>query len=1283
MLFDDATFSEGRRNGTKGKWLPVTWDQSCLNGMLVLDYDGDWPKDTLLTEDGGATFSSRRTSRCFGVETVHVYTLKMCKNGDSSIPEWLNPGLCDRQISDAAPQIVVELEEEWKELNVQRKKNPAKNKQLANVLQLCEIDDDEQLLTYLEEDALQTIGSPKGRRYSFLANQCRWRAVGSDSKSMLMIVAGTGAARCAAVLLEFGAEVEFLNEEGETASSLARAHGFAALADALDEGLDAVRLLSPRLPRTLDDTLTLSVGDSGSRVLLRVFKNKLLGSGNASVYCGELSDRPGEQLAVKIIPHGKTASTSTGLEGQSKEAMLQSRLGSHPNVVKYFFHEEHLGDTFLAMEKCDCCLVEAVTGRRLTDQELISTGRQICGAIQYLHEECNIAHRDLKPANILLLGATVKVCDFGGAKDLGLDRSKTLSGADQGGSEHWQPPERREAASRLQALQEELVGLSSLKELVTRATSDGVSKEAFEKLVYEFDGNPSDRAKKLIIDNAVKQYYLRVDAFSLGCVLFFVLTRGKHPFGDDHLDVLNNIASSSSNLEALASMPRAQQLVGMLLVKEAPKRPTAADSALHELFSMPARHGEENRETEVQTAIEPQTSSQRCPIGSTGYHIFLSSRRQDVELASQVHAKLERRGYKVFLAGSDDGPDSSGTVAAESGMLHLKATPVLVALFTGTIGSQGRPEFLQIQQPGDRVRLELRSALHMEKLLIPLCSELFDSEELLFGKDSSTLLPPDITGPAGMHLAPGGVFRTENLLLSRSHFDYSLEKVHDRIEDVAVTVDRQSGRPWLEARTDFKGQLPAEPVWTPQPVNQLKSELKPEQPTAREADLWRTAGTAWGAPPQEQKVKELILSESLRQALPRYHFFLGHRQVGGGAQVGELDALLKYRLGMQCWRDVNQQIQDVDAMIRGVAESSVYLLYLTSDALSYFVTIEARAAMTLSKPCFVLMENDRRKPSYAGGKVEVATASWPADLREYFDSGRYVGWGGEPFEWSDADIDAKLKTILKRCAEVAPPVPASLVAGVEAVSWAAALQRIDAAAGPPLGPGLEPEPEQSTQPHGGAGRLTAAPSFLTDLLAGQGLSEWPPPLPAGCDYHLFLSKHEGLAKADAEVIGRVLRDELGLSVWLSQFEGALGRPVDEAGMQAGVRSSAMVLLILTPGIFRRERRWVTHTEVKYAIDLGKPVQLLGKGFDLDTKLAGAGRCGHLKECCEGVAEDFQPYARALPRALEVSGWASDADVRKAMLVKIARKYLQREAAAGKLAAVLAEELAAGPCGGTS
>ena len=70
-------------------------------------------------------------------------------------------------------------------------------------------------------------------------------------------------------------------------------------------------------------------------------------------------------------------------------------------------------------------------------------------------------------------------------------------------------------------------------------------------------------------------------------------------------------------------------------------------------------------------------------------------------------------------------------------------------------------------------------------------------------------------------------------------------------------------------------------------------------------------------------------------------------------------------------------------------------------------------------------------------------------------------------------------------------------------------------------------------------------------------------MPAGCDYHLFISKHEGGAKELAEVVGRVLR-ELGFEVWLSQFEAAAGKPVDEAAMQVtsshGLSSKHMILI---------------------------------------------------------------------------------------------------------------------------
>jgi hypothetical protein len=107
--------------------------------------------------------------------------------------------------------------------------------------------------------------------------------------------------------------------------------------------------------------------------------------------------------------------------------------------------------------------------------------------------------------------------------------------------------------------------------------------------------------------------------------------------------------------------------------------------------------------------------------------------------------------------------------------------------------------------------------------------------------------------------------------------------------------------------------------------------------------------------------------------------------------------------------------QDVEAMVRGVAESSVYVLYLTRDALSKYVLLEAWMAMKLQKPVIVLQDHDVRDMSYAGSSLEEALAGWPHDLHEYFRTGRFVTWMGQPMEWSIRDQNAKLGTIFDRC----------------------------------------------------------------------------------------------------------------------------------------------------------------------------------------------------------------------------------------------------------------------------
>ena len=191
---------------------------------------------------------------------------------------------------------------------------------------------------------------------------------------------------------------------------------------------------------------------------------------------------------------------------------------------------------------------------------------------------------------------------------------------------------------------------------------------------------------------------------------------------------------------------------------------------------------------------------------------------------------------------------------------------------------------------------------------------------------------------------------------------------------------------------------------------------------------------------------------------------------------------------------------------------------------------------------------------------------------------------------------------------------------------------------------------------------TLAPPYLRSML-DDGIIPLPEKKNGG--YHFFISKHEHLSKDFSLNVATALRD-VGFKVWLSQVEQAKGNTANLEGMQKGVRDSDMILVIMTPGIFDKERVHVWQTEIQHAIELyKKPVVMIrGVGVDKNGRKISFGRkrsgCGHSAECCEGVPDTFQPIARALIAALEVGSWANAKFGREAAIKWLLFEYLNRQ-----------------------
>ena len=267
---------------------------------------------------------------------------------------------------------------------------------------------------------------------------------------------------------------------------------------------------------------------------------ELLGTGGmGEVYLAE-DTRLHRQVALKIL-HESVAADAERLRRFGHEARAASAL-NHPNILTVHEFGKSNDIHFLATEYVTGeTLRQAISGGQLTLIDALKIAEQAASALSAAHE-AGIVHRDIKPDNIMLRrDGYVKVLDFGIAK------------------------------------------LTENSDAVHKTDSESPTREHFKTNPGEVMGTANymspEQARGRDVD-------ARADIFSLGVVLFEMLS-GTRPFvGENSMDVIGAILHKepTSIQQLLPDLPtELASVVNKTLRKERAERYQTAEDLLADL----------------------------------------------------------------------------------------------------------------------------------------------------------------------------------------------------------------------------------------------------------------------------------------------------------------------------------------------------------------------------------------------------------------------------------------------------------------------------------------------------------------------------------------------------------------------------------------------------------------------------------------------------------------------------------------------------------------------------
>ncbi|KAH0279425.1 kinase-like protein, partial [Aureobasidium melanogenum] len=312
---------------------------------------------------------------------------------------------------------------------------------------------------------------------------------------------------------------------------------------------------------------------------LTIDTDRIIGHGSAGtcVFEGKFE---GRAVAVKRM-------LSQYYELASQEVSFLQQSDHDKNVIRYYCQQKDQHFLYIAVELCQASLWDLFNLPDVRDEARYQQLQSLASAVQrdvrgtlyqltkglyHLHD-LRIIHRDIKPQNILIAfpkpnkpnELRLVISDFGLCKTLPENVSTLIDPTSNAGTCGWKAPEL----------------ISQPKDT---ASNNGHSNMSHPGTSESSSGGTMGGVKRA------------ADIFSLGCLFFWVLTGGDHPYDDKEgwmqmreLNIKKNNLQNMHKLDLGSDSEEPRQLITAMLAHNPEDRPSAQQVLCHPFFWSPKK----------------------------------------------------------------------------------------------------------------------------------------------------------------------------------------------------------------------------------------------------------------------------------------------------------------------------------------------------------------------------------------------------------------------------------------------------------------------------------------------------------------------------------------------------------------------------------------------------------------------------------------------------------------------------------------------------------------------